>query len=758
MHHVPLRQTGTADLRGRGKECIIIDVQKRRPERTTGAIMREESRFSNRVIEIGWLVLAAGLPLCFTPWARNSFELPKTLLLWSVVAVMSAAWLAGQGTNDTRGRLGSKAHSLPYVLVVAILVVLLLSTYFSVNPLTSAQGSFDRMQGTVTQLCYLALFLLTAVHARELSQVRRIFVAIAWGSAPVVIYGLLQLVGLDPLGWRAEGSPIISTLGRGNFVGAYLAFVLPLTLNSAWQAQRGSWRTVYLVLSGAQTVCLVATMAQAAWLGALAVAGVLILAEAWDRGCRRLATAGVIVGMLGLLSVLVALTLIPGLRGSLGARVTIWRATRSLVVARPILGHGLETFGQTFTRVFPPELVYLQGRAVRIDRAHNLILDTLASVGTVGLLAYGALVGTALAAGARAFARAPDRRVRIVSAAGLAAVIGHLVETQFSFQTTTTATLFWLTLGILVALWAKTAPSRVSVPDRRRGTHWLRRGLAAVLLLTVVPSSLILFVAEAYAGKADRTDTLSDLQRSIAAAGRATSLWPNQPVYFEHLSWLHLQRARHGYDSLAEFRAAERALDAARELAPDDYLVWAGYGELYTEWGLAGDPARFAQAENAYRQATALFPGSAMLHTGWGLVYVAQGRLAEAELQFHQAVSLDHTDAWAFLHLGDTQLALGDLDGAEESYYDAVRWAPDMAAAHRGLGHVYRQRGQLEAALEAYQRALDLSPDDPAAHLDVAHCAWDLGQRQLACRTAERGLGLAPDHAELLALRAACSR
>jgi hypothetical protein len=42
--------------------------------------------------------------------------------------------------------------------------------------------------------------------------------------------------------------------------------------------------------------------------------------------------------------------------------------------------------------------------------------------------------------------------------------------------------------------------------------------------------------------------------------------------------------------------------------------------------------------------------------------------------------------------------------------------------------------------------------------LGVARCAWDLGQRQFACRTAERGLGLAPDHAELLVLRAACSR
>jgi tetratricopeptide (TPR) repeat protein len=708
--------------------------------------------------EIGWLVLAAGLPLCFAPWGRNSFELPKALLLWTVVAVMGAAWLAGQGAGGTRSRANSKAHSITYALVLVALAVLLLSTYLSVNPLMSAQGSYDRMQGAVTQLCYLALFLLVALHVREIDQVQRLFGAIVWGSAPVVIYGLLQSAGLDPLNWHVEESPVISTLGRGNFVGAYLVLVLPLTLTRVWRAPSQTRRAVYLVLSGLQAACLIATAAQAAWLGALAAVGVLILAVAWDRDHRRLAVAGVIVGALGLLVSLVALTLVPDLTGSLGARVTIWRATQSLVAARPILGHGTETLGQTFTRVFPPELVYLQGRAVRIDRAHNLILDTLVSLGVIGLLVYGALVGTALAVGVRAFARSPDRQVRVVLAAGLAAAAGHLVEAQLSFQTTTTATLFWLMLGMLIAPWAKKALPKASVPNRRRETRWLHSALATVLLLAVVPSSLILLVADAYAGRADRTNTFSDLQCSTAAARRATSLWPTQPIYFEHLSWLHLQQARSGHDPRAEFQAAERALDAALELTPGDYLVWAAYGELYTEWGVAGNPARFAQAEDAYRQATALFPGSAMLHTGWGLVYVAQGRVAEAEGQFHQAVSLDHTDAWAFQHLGDVQLAQGDLDGAEESYYNVLRWAPSMAAAHQGLGHVYRQRGQLEAALNAYQGALGLLPDDPGAHADVALCAWDLGQRELACRTAERGLQLAPDHEELLAIHAACNK
>ena len=142
----------------------------------------------------------------------------------------------------------------------------------------------------------------------------------------------------------------------------------------------------------------------------------------------------------------------------------------------------------------------------------------------------------------------------------------------------------------------------------------------------------------------------------------------------------------------AEFRSAEAALDTARRLTPDAYRVWAGLGELYTEWGSAGDAARFAQADQAYRRATALFPGSAVLYTGWGLSSMAQGRLTEATARFRRATSLDQTDGWAYWHLGDALLAQGDLAAAEDAYLNALHWVPDLSGARLGLAQVYDRR------------------------------------------------------------------
>jgi O-antigen ligase len=260
-------------------------------------------------------------------------------------------------------------------------------------------------------LCHLALFLLVADQLRTSAQIERLLAAITWAARQC---DSCCQAPLRPTDLQVEGSPVISTLGRSNFVGAYLVLVLPITLACVGQARGKILRLAYIGLMVAQLVCLAATMSRAAWLGTLAAGGVLLLAVAWNRGHRRLVTFAAGISLVGMLGGLIALACVLGLTGSVGARTTIWQATWPLIAARPLLGYGPETFGQVFTTVFPPELVYLQGRAVLVDRAHNLILDTLFSTGGAGLLAYVALIGTTLVAGMRTFIKSQSWQVRMV--------------------------------------------------------------------------------------------------------------------------------------------------------------------------------------------------------------------------------------------------------------------------------------------------------------------------------------------------------
>jgi hypothetical protein len=156
-----------------------------------------------------WLVAAATIPLACSPWTHNAFELPKTAVLKALVLLMGLASLI-QAINGRKDRERPSGAVIPRALLWPALTfggAAALATALSVNPRVSLWGSYERQQGLLTLAAYLGLFLFTAANLRTRAQAMRLLTAIAWSSAPVVADGLLQAVGIDPLGWRTAARP-----------------------------------------------------------------------------------------------------------------------------------------------------------------------------------------------------------------------------------------------------------------------------------------------------------------------------------------------------------------------------------------------------------------------------------------------------------------------------------------------------------------------------------------------------------------------
>lgn len=657
-----------------------------------------------RVLEGLWLVAAATVPLALNPWGYNAFELPKTALLKALVLLMGLAALIQAVEREPRAQ---KPYVPPTLLwpALAFGLGLALATVFSVNPRASLWGSYDRQQGLLTLGAYVALFLLTAANLRTRAQIERLWTAIVWGSTPVVVYGILQATGLDPLGWQTDAaSPVLSTIGRANFLGSYLVLAIPLTLaRGAARALTARRRWPYLLLLAGQLACLAMTQARGAWMGLGAAIVVGLLAWALAAGDRRPALAALTVlvlagGFVALLNLpgspLAPLAQLPGLdrlasltrtdAGSTAARVTIWRATLPLIVARPVLGYGPETMRPVFARVFPPQLVYYQGRHVTVDRAHNLWLDLGMSAGVAAVAAFLALlvgVGRLIWRGLRTAggyeAGRHEARSCVLWVALAAAVAGHLVDLQFSFDLTASATIFWLALAMIAALGNQVnhkghkeekddpgEPVKNTSSSSSWGLTYLPPTLAALALIGLV--CLRPLAADAAYWQAQQ-DTRAPEARS-AAAERAVRLWPLEPEYRVGLAWAYLQGE--------SFAAAEVQLDAADRLSPHDPWGWAARGELYAYWGEI-EPGRLAQAEVAYRQALELAPHIATTHTSLGLVLARQGRLEEGLLELERAVALDATNSMAYRHLADLYQTLGQEQEADWARKEAERWSSE---------------------------------------------------------------------------------
>jgi O-antigen ligase len=641
------------------------------------------------MLEAIWLAAAIVVPLAFNPWGYSAFELPKAALLRALALLMGLVALVG--TIETRGspnRSPSRRPTTPLLWpVLAFGAVLALATALSINPRSSLWGSYERQQGLLTLGAYLALFLLTATNLRTRSQTERLWAGLAWGSAPVVAYGLLQAAGLDPLDWRTDAaSPVLSTIGRANFLGSYLVLVVPLTAGRAVLARR---RWPHLLLLVGQLACLALTQARGAWVGLGAASLAFGLAWAAATHNRRLALtalalAALVVGFVALLNLpdgpLASLAQLPGLgrlatltrtdAGSTAARLTIWRATLPLVAARPWLGYGPETMRAVFARVFPPQLVYYQGRHATVDRAHNLWLDLGMSAGLAGIVAFGALLAGFGRMVWRGLRNVPDRWEQIAWVALTAAITGHLADLQFGFDLTASATVFWLVLALGATLRRSALPSsQSSSPPPAHEGQRERPALLLYLPPTLAILALILLlcgrplVADVAYWKSQQ-DAQPPEER-LEAGARAVRLWSLEPEYRLNYAWLLAQSG--------DFGAAERQLVAADRLSPDDPKVWAVRGEIDALWGEI-TPAQYLCAEAAYRRTLALAPNVATYHTALGLVLAQQGRLEEGTAELERAVALDATDGMAYRHLTDLYQALGRETEAAWARKEAARW------------------------------------------------------------------------------------
>lgn len=210
------------------------------------------SIWSERIIEGGWLLALSLIPIYFNLLSARHFEPDKATTLRAIVLIMAAAGLVRvleQFTNnpaparstqplevmepvnpfrDIRQRLNRIPLALPALLYT---LVFLVTTFTSVVPLTSFWGSYQRLQGTYTNLSYIGLFILIVATLRRHEQLERLITVTLLTGLTVAGYGILQHFQLDPLPWRGDViTRVASTMGNSIFVAAYMIMVVPLAL------------------------------------------------------------------------------------------------------------------------------------------------------------------------------------------------------------------------------------------------------------------------------------------------------------------------------------------------------------------------------------------------------------------------------------------------------------------------------------------------------------------------------------------------
>lgn len=552
---------------------------------------RRRGRTDGRVQQFQFGVVVSLVTLVPTLLWRpgvDIFALPKATLIWlGAFALLVVALM--QASMDGSWRLPRSPWSR---VLAAFGLALALATIASPLRALSVWGEFERYSGLLTYLS--AISIAAAVATFDTHQIRWLLRWAVIGGVVPLLYGVVQWADLDPWNWTDFGfGGVFSTFGNSNLFAGYAAIVTPIAVWVAVDA-RGNrrWQALALLVAAAGAVgCFAARsfqgpVALAAGLGVLAL--YLLLP---GRGRRPVVAAAAVV----------VLAITAGavfFRGSIDAglleRRYFWQAAATMIQDEPILGVGLDGYGQYFLRDRPSGHAVEFGDAVA-EAPHNVVLTLAVGGGLLLGVAYLAVLVVAAVAGLRLL-RSRDRDVRWLAVGLIAGWTGYLVQSTVSLDVPSHVLMNWTLMGGLVALVRRT-------PEKPRGSfsgatapRWA--AVTAAVLVGVVGLAMLTrpLRADLQAGAGYRLASAGQVDGGLRSLRSAIDLAPWRSRY-----WL-LETA-----VLEGIRAYEEALPVAveaaeREPGSSEYAVFVAR--------LANQVGNQGLAEKWYREALLRNPHS----------------------------------------------------------------------------------------------------------------------------------------------------
>ena len=551
-------------------------------------------------------------------------------LRWLLISMCGFAVVAASAGRVPRDRLT--------VTWAALLGWLAIAAVFGADRFHAWVGTPDRHFGWLTWLLCGALFVVarqsdSASRSGSRLVTQAVLVATLMGSAIAVA---------EAFGWRlAEvafaGDRLGGSFSQPALLGAASILVLPICAAMVTDSTI-HWRMLAVLATVGALFTLIAAQSRAAWLAAVFVGVVAVLARPGDirrrweiaDGRRRAATGGVGIACLVVLALLFPigsrLRALFGSGGAMAGRLDEWQVALRAVAARPLTGWGPEGYRIAFGHHVDVDYVVDHGRRVITDRAHSGLLDVAAIGGVPAGLLYVGLLGLVAVA-----------LVKVVSTgapleAGLAlGALGYFAQQLVLFPLAELDPLAWLIAGLAI----RGLPSNqrsFALPAVVRG---LAAGLAGVALLTGVAD-----VAADH--RIARADSAAVPRDALRAADEARQLRGDSIRY----DFIAGRLARRGASDISALDTALARVASGLSISPNDPSLRGEEAHLLLDRALATREPSDARTARSHLEALVADEPNHPEHVGrLGIARAVTGDENAAESAFNHAIRLDPDSA-----------------------------------------------------------------------------------------------------------------
>ena len=359
--------------------------------------------------------------------------------------------------------------------LLAFLILIVLSTIFSINVPKAILGEENRYEGLLTFIVYFLTYYCAKYHFSYNKYLKNFAFATVLITS---VTGILQYYNLFPIylifNIPHPSSVALSTFGHRNFFGSFLAIVVPIFM-ALYIIKK---KKAYLIISLVSFWAMLVSMTRSSWVG-LAVASIFGLIyiiknfnkEIFIRALQIIiGSAAIFVfvltppqfisnlinknskyysieGRLNLvendISNILGDESVQQKANSGSGRIGIWMATLNSIAKEPFLGTGPDTLKDALINNSVEYVVYRLGYYHEIvDKAHNEYLQIAATIGIPALIIYLAFLAQIIFKEKNIF-RNNNTFIFWVS------IISYLAQAFFNISTIGVAPIFWLLLGVV---------------------------------------------------------------------------------------------------------------------------------------------------------------------------------------------------------------------------------------------------------------------------------------------------------------------
>ncbi len=277
------------------------------------------------------------------------------------------------------------------IITMAIIVCSLASLVKAGDFYTGFVGVYGRYNGLIPQFSYLFIFLIAALTFQQMQPTKIINTFLGLTTC-LILYGILQHLGLDVFEWEGDVNPIVGTLGNPNYYSSFVGIGVVMFSGKILFKPKSRNLPLFASIAFLGTLTIY-------WSGS--IQGLLVIAfglfiEIIALAYRRRRSFAVLFAAGGLLATAVALMgmLNKGplsgflYKDSVQYRGDYWRAGVRMARANPLFGLGPEQYGNYFPYFRDVKQVARRGPDLISTDAHSYWIQKAVTLGLVTTSLY----------------------------------------------------------------------------------------------------------------------------------------------------------------------------------------------------------------------------------------------------------------------------------------------------------------------------------------------------------------------------------